>query len=566
MKKQIFSFLFMAFALLWTTVTVHGSTSDRKALIVYHKDWNNAVLLLQSELQSRGYSVTATDKASSGLTALGDLSNTLDVADRCVVYLAGHGSNPRLNRNDSSKATAKAHYIELNSGSLYVSQIAPLFEKIAAKGVHLTVIDGSCNGGESVLYGMGQNYCVVSTTGVYSPSGAGFPSPSNAMQKAGKPATFGFWWDPHQTASWMNGEIISACPERINQRLFRNDNSDFATLSLFLRPCIGILTGLDLGGWNLHYEYCYLFPLIYPDQYATVKPEEKTEFTGSLQSYLATMHSYADPAETSFAKLRGYLDNPLLLHSAAAVYAANYEKAWRTLAGDPGWNVQAEPGKYAAVMKGITPDAYKGEEGLLKMAGEIDFLLTVLQTGFEEQESLLLQIDALAKGLQKPALISNRIRMIPVNVKSSWPPAPGEPLNRYNIFERKLMKQVEAVENRLGIDRRTIVKPFQARLSAPVSMPLAVRRGNDARQVVIGNIERYKQGFLTPVTDMPGISTAALDAMKKQQLEEVIAKFKAVSPTLYYAEARISFLLSMVEDAVVKVQSDGNSPCDQIPY
>jgi hypothetical protein len=564
MNKPIFSFLFITFVMIFTSFSVHGSTSERKALIVYHKDWNNAVLLLQSELQGRGYSVTITDNASTGLTALGDLSSTLGVADRCVVYLAGHGSNPRLNRNDVSEATAAAHYIELNSGLLYVSQIAPLFEKIAGKGVHLTVIDGSCNGGESVLYAMGQKYCAVSTTGVYSPSGAGFPSPSNAMQKAGKPATFGLWWDLHQTASWMNGEIISACPERVNQRLFRNDNSDFATLSLFLRPSIGILTGLDLGGWNLHYEYCYLFPLIYPDEYASVKPEEKTEFTNSLQSYLATMHSFSDPAETSFTKLRGYLDNAVLLKSAAAVYTANYEKAWRTLANDPVWNVQAEPAKYASVMRGITPDAYKGEEGLLKMAGEIDFLLTILKTGFAEQESLLLQIDALAKDLQQPPAISSRIRVFPA--KPSWPPAPGDPVKQFNIFERNLLKKVAAVENRLGIDRRKIVSPLQSRSFGLPAGSVAGVRATTAQQVITGNIEKYKPGYLRPVTGKPGISTAVHDAMKKQKLEELIAKFKAVSPTLYYAEARISFLLSMVEDAVVKVQSDGCSPCDQAPY
>ena len=146
------------------------AATQRKAIIVYHNDWGGVPNALKTELQGRGYSVTMTDSASQGLTALTNASNSLAAGDFFVVYLAGHGHDPRTNRNDTSKATALKHYVQFNSGNLYVSQSSPLFEKIANKGVHLIVIDGSCNGGEAVLYAMGQKYCAVSTTGVYSPS------------------------------------------------------------------------------------------------------------------------------------------------------------------------------------------------------------------------------------------------------------------------------------------------------------------------------------------------------------------------------------------------------------
>jgi hypothetical protein len=539
----------------------------RKAIIVYHNDWvtwGGTPNALKTELQGRGYDVTITDSASQGLTALTNASNSLAAVDFLVVYLAGHGYDPRTNRNDTSKATALNHFVQFNNGILYVSQTAPLFEKIANKGVHLIVIDGSCNGGEAVLYAMGKKYCAVSTTGVYSPSLTGFPSPAASMSKDSKPGEMGLWWDSHLTASWMNGDIVYGVPERINQRLFRNDKGAMANLSLFLRPSIGILTVLDLGGWNLHYQYCYLYKLIYPDEYAALPAAEKAKFTNSLQTYLTTMHTYVDPTAQFFTKLNENLNNSVLKNSSAPIYAANYEKVWRTLANDATWNVNADSDKHAAKMKGLNPGQYKGEAGFHKIAAEIEFLMTLMKNGYALQEEVLKQIDAAARDLYGSAKIASMIKK--TAVKKAWPPEPGDPVKKYNQFERNMMKRISDVESRLQINHEHILKPLQQSHSMLQVRPDLRLQKTDAQNIINHGIELYKGEFKTPVKETFGLSHAALNAVKKQKLEELIRKFKTITPTLYYAEGRISFLLAIVEDSVSKFQSAGDSPCDKVPF
>jgi len=540
------------------------AATQRKAIIVYHNDWGDTPNALKTELQGRGYTVTMTDSASQGLTALTNVSNSLAAGDFLVVYLAGHGHDPRTNRKDTSKATALKHYVQFNSGNLYVSQSAPLFEKIANKGVNLTVIDGSCNGGEAVLYAMGQKYCAVSTTGVYSPSLTGFPSPAASMSKDSKPGEFGLWWDSHLTASWMNGDIVFRVPERINQRLFRNDKGTMANLSLFLRPSIAILTVLDLGGWNLHYQYCYLYRLIYPDEYDALPSAEKAKFTNSLQTYLTTMHTYLDPTAQFFTELSKNLNNSRLLNWSAPIYAANHEKVWKTLANDATWNVNADPGKHAAKMKGLNPDQYKGEAGFHKIAAEIEFLMTLMKNGYALQEEVLKQIDTAAKDLYGSVKIAGMIKK--TAVKKVWPPEPGEPVKKYNQFERNMMKRINDIENRLQINREYIHRPLQQSHSMVQVRPDLRLQKTDAQNIIEHGIELYKGEFKTPVKETFGLSHAALNAMKKQKLEQLIRKFKTITPTLYYAEGRISFLLAIVEDSVSKFQSAGDSPCDKVPF
>jgi hypothetical protein len=432
---------------------------------------------------------------------------------------------------------------------------------------------------------MGKNYCVMSTTGLYSPGLTGFPAPSDAIGKDSAPAAFGMWWDAHKSASWLNGQIVLALPERINQRLFRNDNTDITNLSLFLRPSIGLLTGLDLGGWNLHYQYCYLYRLIYPDDYAALDAAEKAKFTNSVDTYLSSMHGYSDPAQTFFSRLDTYLNNSILLNSAAAVYSANYSNVWKALANDPAWNVSGEPGKYASQMKGVTPDAYVGTSGFMKMAGEIDFLMTVLKTGYAEQEDLLRQIDAAAKDLYGPVNIASIVRLTPV--QKAWPPESAEQLKKFNNFERSLINRFELIDRNLKIDRRNllmkpgVMRPVAQPSTAPSVQPtmrfmplrssgqvrqpsVAAGGKSDAKQVIDLNIQRYEPGFRTVVpVEKVGISHGLINAMKKQKLEALIGKFKAISPTLYYAKGRISFLLSIVEDSISKVQGSNECSCGQ---
>ena len=221
-------------------------------------------------------------------------------------------------------------------------------------------------------------------------------------------------------------------------------------------------------------------------------------------------------------------------------------------------------------MKGVTPDAYVGAPGFMKMAGEIDFLMTVLKTGYAEQEDLLRQIDAAAKELYDTVNIASIIRLTPV--QRAWPPESAEQLKRFNTFERTLINRFELIDRNLKIDRRNLLMRPVA--TQPVAQPTASQSGrpamrlmplrnlaqadqpavaaggkSDAKQAIDLNMQRYEGSFRTAVPlDKVGISHGLIDAMKKQKLEALIGKFKAISPTLYYAEGRISFLLSIVED------------------
>ena len=535
-----------------------------RAIIVYHNDWTDAASSAKSELQSRGYKVVLTGDASIGLQSLTQASTSFKKGDYLVVYLAGHGHNPRADYSDTSKSTALDHHVQFNSGILKVSQVSPLFEQIAKNEVNLTVIDGSCNGGETVLYAMGQKYCAVATTGVFSPSLTNFPPPSNAMQKDNNPGSFGLWWEyPHMTASWINGEIVTQVPERINQRLFRNDDTEIANLSLFLRPLIGCLTSLDLGGWNLHYQYCYLYRFIYPDEYAALDQTEKDKFTNNLQTYMATIHSSVDAGAVFYIKLDWYLNSQDMLAEAAKSYALNYTQIWNTLANDPNWNIGANPGKHASQMKDLSPDTYIGEAGFIKIAHEIDYLMLVLQTGFNQQELLLSQIDELAKEIGDPSHLPDFSKK---TLKLMWPPDSGDPTIKFNLHERAVMKKILNIERQKNIDRILMLGQSYQKIGTERMGLSQMEYEMEAQKTINKGIENYKSSYKTIIDEKVGLSHIANDAIKHQKLEEMIGKFKAITPTLYYVEGRLSFLLSIFEDTVSKVQNGGATlPC-QVPF
>lgn len=577
MKKLfplIMVFLFITMMACFIT-QVHAMPKfiNRTAVIIYHDAWKDAVAATQEKLENRGYDVVVTDDPTEGLNEINDALSELSSGDYMVVYLAGHGSDPRTSDGksytDTSKNTALGHYIQFNQGDLKVSQIAPLFEQIAQKGINLTVIDGSCNAGETVYYAMGQKYCAVSTTGLFSPALTGLPDPSISMEKNEQPGAFGLWWsDPNMTASWMDGDIIYNHNERIQQRLFRNDNTEVANASLFWRPFIANLTGLDYGGWNLHYDYCYLFRYIYPNDYASLDQDEKNKFTIDLKTYLATIHVAVDPATPSFNKLTGYLNDNNLMKKAAKIYAAQYDLIWQTLANDPDWDVQADPGKHAADMKDLTPDAYIGEQGFIKIAAETQNLLAVLQAGFAEQETLLKQIDAVVKssgGKIKPPL-TTKIITVP-----AWPPAPGEQTIKFNNFQKELIKKYKTIEMNLKVDRKHVARFTYGQTpaktdAAKILSPSAESIKEGAQKVINQGIQFYQPGFKTVIGPEAEISDAAIKGLKPPSLADLVAQFKAITPTLLYTDGRMSFLLSIVEDSISKMQSVNTNPCDLVMY
>lgn len=526
------------------------------ALIIYHDQWPNSVRDTKKALENRGYTVRRTDSSEEGLKILQDASENLLEGDRMVVYLAGHGSNPRK-WGDISKAPALEHYVQFNSGIVMVSEVAPLFEALANNGVHLNVIDGSCNGGETVYNAIGQNYCAVSTSGVYSPGVVDAPNPSHAFSKDRDPSTFGLWWDDlHLTASWMNGETISACPQRIHQRIYRNDKGEFSGLSLFFRPALGCLSAWDNGGWELHYQYCYLYRFIYPDEFNLLSQVEQNKFTNDLESFIVYIHGVVDPQNKFIARLEDYLDNKILMDKAAEVFRANSERVWRTLANDPAWNPSANQTKYVQTMKGILP--FQDKTGFLAMVSQLKNQLASLQMMFAMQEELLRKIDKMVlngpviEGLPKPKRSVTTVQSV-------------DPM-LYDEFEKDVVKKFKAIDSQKNIDLSELTR-FIHTWNPSQSMDMA-------KSIIAKSAAQYKDYFKAEFAAKSEMALSMSTSGEKdiqfsqwwKYLAELASDFKSYTPLIYFLQGRSSFMLAIIEDALAKVESDSRNPGDTTYY
>ncbi|HEX2948556.1 MAG TPA: hypothetical protein VHV83_03135, partial [Armatimonadota bacterium] len=256
-----------------------------KAILVYHNDWKDDAIANAAELRSRGYDVFITDNASDGLKEIKSLAGTAKKGDRCLVYLGGHGSNPR-SVGDESKSVCKDHFIQVNTGSLYVSQTSPLFKKLGDLGADLTVYDGSCNGGETVYDAAGEKYCALSTTSVYEPGLTGTPALKPVMNPNEIPCSFSYWWDgSHNSSSILSGTLVRTLTHRPQQRIFMNDNNEFSRKMVFTRSAFTYL--LVIGDWDMHYEWCNAYPTIFSESYKNVPEDEKSKFTVTMADYIA---------------------------------------------------------------------------------------------------------------------------------------------------------------------------------------------------------------------------------------------------------------------------------------
>jgi hypothetical protein len=540
------------------------------AIIIYHNDWKGVVQNTQAVFENRGYPVYLTDDGQKGLTMLQDASKNLKAGARMVIYLAGHGGEQRK-KGDMAMAPALKHWIEFNNGSLTVGQMAPLFEALAKKGVHLTVVDGSCNGGETVYNAIGQTYCAVATTGLYSPSLTNFPDPSNAMKQDGNPSTFGLWWDdPHLTGSWLNGAIVSGVPERLPQRLYRNDKGEFSRLSLFIRPSVAHLTIWDWGGWTLHYSYCYLYRFIYKDQFDELTQEEKNKFTNDTQSFIASIHATVDPQTKFIVNLNGYLDNQDVMAIAAKEYAKGYSRAWQTLANDPVWDPSVNPKKYVNKMYGLSPADYLGETGFLSMVKELKNTILLQQAGFAEQEDLLRKIDAIIKEISQ---ISPKAVSLPKLQSIPFVPHPENFKMHFDEFEREAVKKFKAMDMQLKIDRIDLMHFSRTRtFRSMAASDLSLAEKEDTMNAITKSMAPYKELFKAVDLLSNKIVISDADANKvilagmKEKLVDLISDFKGISPVLSSQQGRASFLMALIEDAVAKVQSGGGNPGDVIYY
>jgi len=507
------------------------------AVIIYHNDWINAMQETQKVLQRRGYTVHTTDNGSTGLSLIKTLSLSLKTGDRLIVYLAGHGYDPRGSSGkygDMDKAVCLDHFVQFNQEILYLKQLDPLFKTLGNMGIDLTVIDGSCNGGETVYNATGDKYCAVATTGVYTPGLTNFPNPSEAIQQEGRPGTFGLWWmKSHLIASRLNGAIITGVPTRFHQRLYRNDNTDFSPLSLFIRPAVDSLKMLDLGGWNLHYQYCYLYKYIYSEDYEALPDNEKTKFTNATQTYINFANNIINPQRPLIEKLHEYLNNEDLITKASVVYSDSVALAWQMLANDPGWNPIADPDKHLSQMYQLSPKSYKGTAGFKTMVTEVNSYVTLMEECYKKQEALLWQIDESVKnsGL-KISLPKPQKQKFPVFI-------PDDPVyyKLYEKHERETSGKLKILLDNKKSERTRIF----LNLSDMVSRDKKLEK-IEAAKIIETNLNLFKDIFI--------------DKNKNSlTLAELIAQFKAISVAHFDYLGKSSFLLSIIEDAICKVQS-----------
>ena len=360
-------------------------------LIVYHEDWKDTALNMETFYKKRGYIRFVTSNANTGIRTLKRLALSLKACDRLFVFLGGHGGSERT-LGDTSRDVALTHGIKFKEGSIKLSQIASSFQLMGNKGVDLIVFDGACNGGETVRYALGEKYLALSTTSIDAPNFTNEPNLPIVLEKFGKPTVFGMWWSECYSASLLT----SITPRRPFQKIFRNDNTDMNLQSLFYKVSINFISSAINNGWYLGTENkCYLFRHIYPDEYNKLKQPDKDALTGSLNHYLAWLADRLPVHISKINALKSILNNANLINRAASVYTNAYPKPWRTIWGDMSWNVDTEPIRYTEKNNPIKPSSYKGTAGFVKMVNEIKNLLNLMEELYYKGIELLKIIDIL---------------------------------------------------------------------------------------------------------------------------------------------------------------------------
>jgi len=509
-----------------------AGTSQSYGVIIYHNQWQGAVNSTSAFLQNRGYIVSVTPTASVGISILKNLSLYLKAGDRIFVYLAGHGGSDRTIGN-TDKAVASTHVFQFNDGNLVrLDQFSPSFRLMANKGIDLTVFDGSCDGGETVVNAFGERYCALSTTSVYAPGLTNTPDPSEVMKLFGKPGSMGLWWSQQVTASLLTSKV----PHRFYQKIYRNDTSEIARLSLYYKPAIDFYKALDQGGWDLKVRHCYLFKYIYPTDYNGLSQADKNAMTVSAANFIAAMRSDFNNHRPSIVNLKSILANTSLVNLAANIYSSSFPKPWQTIYGDMNWNVAAQPAKYSSSGNALIPGSYVGNAGFIRMVNETLNLITLMEQSYNRQETLLSQIDnnlatsnlhksAFSAQAPKPKLITDYLV--------------------FNEFQQKVTDEQQKMIKSMSLDRTNLFDML-SRSDLQGQNPEVLKLHNS-------NIQ-FMKGIFKPTTF--AVST----------LNDFITEFKAISLQSNIYLDKIFYLLTIIEEAISKVQSPVTSPGDLIRY
>ena len=537
------------------------------ALLVWHPDWSGAINSTRDVLRRRGYAVVDTSDVQQGLTRLRRLALVTRPSDRVFVYLAGHGATGRP-LTDTSRETSATHILQFGDGStVRYDQFTPSFRRIAGSGAELSVLDGSCDGGEAVMDAIGQRYLALSTTAIHAPGITNTPNPGDLMSRAGKPNSFGLWWSREPTASLMTAQV----PHRFYQKIFRSDDTDISRWSLFYKPGITFYQAVG-GSWDLMVRHCYLYRYVYPDGYAKLTADEKALMTVTADAYLTDMREDLNALAPAITALRGILGDAALVGRAADVYAAAYPTPWRTLFGDLTWNVDAEPVRKSPIGTDIEPRRYAGRDGFLRMAADILATLTLFAQSYDEQERLLRALD---REIRHKDIYTDRFTDR-VALRPSPTPTDYLKFNKVDEWQRERSRRLLERVGRPELQIATRLRELSSALARTDEVGRAEWKAQDVGHAWQESDERargpephglrqtrYDRLF---ANELRVIAGSAIIAALHPSVDNLVARITAMQATDGVLLDQLFYLLTIAEEAISRASARGAEVGDLVSF
>ena len=409
----------------------------RLGLLIKNDDFSGVIASLDQRLRQRGYDVSTVSSAESAVKTITERADVMQVGDRLFIYLGVHGGDPRPTLKDQGVQWSAHHILQPQSGTFTLEQIQTAIVGASQRGADITLFDGSCNGGETVLAAIGQRYSALSTVGVRAPGLTNFPDP--AQEKGFKDQDyFGTWPRPGSTlASQVNGQLRHSKPARVSQRIFRNDNCKIARQMLFWRSAIGCF---GAGGWwNLRYLYCVVFQYLYGESYKELESTEQKKFTVSVEDFIARMkHEAFDEGRELLHLLQAYLNDVPLNQRAEIVYAARHIEAWEAIGFKRSWwrpSEVMESANFAGRMV-VRPSKY-GRDGYGRLVDDTKAALASVLAMEQELNDKLRALNSalVAMGVQMP------VRSSVVDDVEHLIPTTRDEVRRYNELSEQRYQQ-----------------------------------------------------------------------------------------------------------------------------
>ena len=288
---------------------------------------------------------------------------------------------------------------------------------------------------------------------------------------------------------------------------------------------------------------CYLYKYVYPDGYNAMTKDEKDALTVSAEAYLAAMRSDLNVRIPIITKLRGFLRDTSLVSRAANVYVSAYPAPWRTMFGDPSWNVDAEPVRKSPLNTDIEPRIYAGKDGFIRMVAEILRTLDVFEASYETQESLLRDLD---RELILHNLVTGQFSNV---VIEKVKPSVTEYL-RFNRFDEQMRVRRQHVLDQIDHPAVRITKLLALAgesQSAPAG-PLPA----DSTRVLGDNLIDVGRRF--PLSHV------------HPSVDEIVARINALQVSDAILLDRLYYLLTITEEAMSHASANGVEVGDLVSF